>query len=44
MLETLEVLEELKDKRRIEEIARARKEYEEDLFVPAERLFKKLGF
>ena len=44
MLEILEVLEELKDKRLIEEIARARKEYEEGLSVPAERLFKKLGF
>lgn len=44
MLEILEVLEELKDKRLIEEIARARKEYEEGPFVPAERLFKKLGF
>jgi PHD/YefM family antitoxin component YafN of YafNO toxin-antitoxin module len=44
MLEILEVLEELKDKRLIEEIARARKEYEEGLFVPVERVFKKLGF
>ena len=44
MLEILEVLEELKDKRLIEQIARARGEYEEDLSVPAERLFKKLGF
>ncbi len=44
MLEILDVLEELKDKRLIEEIASARREYEEDLSVPAERLFKKLGF
>ena len=44
MLDILEVLEELKDKRLIEEIARARREYEEGLSVPAERLFKKLGF
>ena len=44
MLEILEVLEELKDKRLIEEIAGARREYEKGLSVPAERLFKKLGF
>jgi len=36
MLEILDVLEEVKDKRLIEEIARARMEYEEGLFVPAE--------
>ena len=44
MLEILDVLEELKDRRLIEEIAGARKEYEEGFSVPAERLFKKLGF
>ncbi|MEK6682591.1 MAG: hypothetical protein AABY79_11580 [Nitrospirota bacterium] len=43
MLDLLEILDELKDDRLIEEIARARKEYDEGKWAPAERLFERLG-
>lgn len=44
MLELVESLEELKDKRLLGEIARSRTEYAQGKPVPAERLFKKMGF
>ena len=43
MLELVETLDELKDKRLLGEIERARTEYRQGKTVPAERLFKKLG-
>ena len=43
MLDLLEMLDELKDKRLLEEIARARSEYIEGKGVPAEKVFKKMG-
>lgn len=43
MLDLLEMMDELKDQRLFEEIARARSEYAEGKEVPAERLFKKMG-
>ncbi len=38
-----ETLDELKDKKLLGEIERARKEYAQGKAVPAERLFKKIG-
>ncbi len=43
MLDLLETLDELKDKRLLQEIARARAEYGQGKAVPAERLFRKMG-
>jgi hypothetical protein len=43
MLDLLEMLDDLKDQRLLEEIARARSEYTEGKAVPAERLFRKMG-
>ncbi len=43
MLDLLEMLDELKDQRLLNEIARARSEYAEGKAVPAEKLFKKMG-
>ena len=43
MLDLLEMLDDLKDQKLIEEIARARSEYAEGKAVPAERLFRKMG-
>ena len=43
MLDLVESLEELKDKKLLGEIARARIEYAQGKAVPAERLFKKMG-
>ena len=43
MLDLLETLDELKDKRLLQEIARARAEYGRGKAVPAERLFRKMG-
>lgn len=43
MLDLIEMTEELKDRRLLEEIARARSEYAEGKAVPAEMLFKKMG-
>lgn len=43
MLDLLETLDELKDRRLLEDIARARSEYAAGKAVPAERLLKKLG-
>ena len=43
MLDLVESLDELKDKKLLGEIARARAEYAEGKAVPAERLFKKMG-
>lgn len=43
MLDLLEMLDELKDKRLIDQIAAARSEYKHGKATPAERLFKKLG-
>ena len=43
MLDLVEMVDELKDKRLLEEIARARSEYEEGRAVSAERLFRKMG-
>lgn len=43
MLDLLDTLDELKDARLFDEIARARHEYAEGKAVPAERLWKKLG-
>ena len=40
LLELLEIVEELKDKALIQEVARGRKEYEQDGWVPASRLKK----
>lgn len=42
MLDLLEMLDELKDQKLLEEIARARAEYAGGKAVPAERLFKKM--
>lgn len=42
LLELLEILEELKDKTFIQEVARGRKEYQEGGWVPASRLKKQL--
>ncbi|WHZ24792.1 MAG: hypothetical protein OJF47_003904 [Nitrospira sp.] len=44
MLDLVESLDELKDKKLLGEIAKARGEYAEGKAVPAERLFKRLGF
>jgi antitoxin (DNA-binding transcriptional repressor) of toxin-antitoxin stability system len=44
MLDLVESLEELKDKKLLGEIVRARNEYARGKAVPAERLFKKMGF
>lgn len=43
MLDLVETLEELKDKKLLGEIERARAEYAQGQQVPAERLFKKMG-
>ena len=43
LLELLEILEELKDKNLIQEIAQGRKEYREGGWVPASRLKNKLS-
>lgn len=43
MLDLVETLDELKDKRLLGEIERARAEYAQGKAVPAERMFKKLG-
>ena len=43
MLDLLEMIDELKDQRLLEEIARGRSEYEAGKAVPAEQLFKKMG-
>ncbi len=43
MLDLVETLDELKDKKILGEIERARKEYAEGKAVPAEQLFKKMG-
>jgi len=43
MLDLVESLEELKDRKLLGEIARARAEYAQGKAVPAERLFKKMG-
>ncbi len=42
LLELLEILEELKDKRLIQEVARGGKEYQEGGWIPAGRLKKRL--
>ena len=44
MLDLVETIDELKDKKLLEEIARSRAEYAHGKAVPAERLFKKMGF
>jgi hypothetical protein len=43
MLDLVEALEELKDKKLLGEVAKARMEYAQGKAVPAERLFKKMG-
>ncbi|MDF0645156.1 MAG: hypothetical protein P0111_14090 [Nitrospira sp.] len=43
MLDLVESLDELKNKRLLAEIERARSEYADKKAVPAERLFKKMG-
>ncbi len=43
MLDLWEMLDELKDQKLLEEIARARSEYAKGKAVPAERLFRKMG-
>lgn len=43
MLDLVETLDELKDKKLLGEIERARGEYAQGKQIPAERLFKKLG-
>jgi len=43
MLDLVETLDELKDKKLLGEIEQARKDYVEGKAVPAERLFKKMG-
>lgn len=43
MLNLVEALDELKDKKLLGEIKRNRKEYAQGKAVPAERLFKKMG-
>ena len=42
-LDLIETVDELKDKKLLGEIERARVEYKQDQSVPAERLFKKMG-
>ena len=44
MLDLVESLDELKDRKLLGEIHRARTEYAQGKGVPAERLFKKMGF
>ena len=44
MLNLVDTLDELKDKKLLMEIERARIEYGQGKAVPAERLFKKMGF
>ena len=43
MLDLVETLDELKDKKLLGEVERARKEYAQGKAVPAERLLKKMG-
>ncbi len=43
MLDLVETIDELKDKKLLQEIEQARKEYVEGKDVPAEHLFKKMG-
>ena len=43
MLDLVETIDELKDKKLLQEIEQARKEYAEGKDVPAEHLFKKMG-
>ena len=43
MLDLVDMLDELKDTKLLEEIARARVEYAKGKAVPAERLFRKMG-
>lgn len=43
MLDLLETLDELKDKKLLQEIAQARTEYARGKAVPVERLFRKMG-
>ena len=43
MLDLVDALDELKDKKLLGEVARARTEYVQGKAVPAERLFKKMG-
>ena len=43
MLDLVETLDELKDRRLLKELERARTEYTRGKSIPAERLFKKLG-
>ncbi|HWF62161.1 MAG TPA: hypothetical protein VN666_17895 [Nitrospira sp.] len=42
-LDLIETVDELKDKKLLGEIERARVEYKQGQSVPAERLFKKMG-
>ena len=44
MLNLVDTLNELKDKKLLAEIERARTEYRQGKAVPAEKLFKKMGF
>ena len=43
MLDLIESLDELKDKKLLGEIAKSRSEYAQGKAVPAERLFKRMG-
>jgi hypothetical protein len=43
MLDLVETLDELKDRKLLGEIEQARKDYAQGQAVPAERLFKKMG-
>ena len=43
LLELLEIMEELKDKTLVQEVAQSRKEYQQGGWVPASRLKKKLS-
>ncbi len=43
MLDLVEALDELKDKKLLGKIKRTRKEYAQGKAVPAERLFRKMG-
>ena len=43
MLDLVEMLDELKDRKLLEEIARGRSEYTKGKLIPAERLFRKMG-
>ena len=43
MLDLVELLDELKDRKLLEEIARARADYAKGKSVPAERLFRKMS-